>query len=214
MRVLVFSHVRLFSETLAAYLEGVKGVSEVTACHQADHLVDEALRWLPDIVLIDVIDERALGEARALTATPSDSTILAIGLPENEESVIACADAGLVAYVPRQAPMEELVTCMRNALKGECVCHPKISGRLLREVRRRQENSTEHIANALLTQRECEVLRLIGRGLSNKQIAQDLFLSVATVKNHLHNVFAKLHIHSRAEALARLRNEPWIARIA
>ncbi|MCP4936410.1 MAG: response regulator transcription factor [bacterium] len=103
---------------------------------------------------------------------------------------------------------------MLGALRGECVCNPLIAGSLLREVRRRQKIAHEQVGSELLTRRECEVLRLLGQGVSNKQIARELNLSVATVKNHVHNIFAKLNIHSRGEALARLRNEPWIARIA
>ncbi len=214
MRVYVFSHIRLFSEALAAYLESSNEISEVTACHRADHLVDEVLNFFPDIVLIDVTIECALIEARAVSDALPGIPIVAVALPENAEKVIACADAGLAGYISRQESVEELVAKMLGALRGECVCTPSISGSLLREVRRRQEFAHEHVVSELLTQRECEILRLLGRGLSNKRIAFKLDLSVATVKNHVHNIFAKLHIHSRGEALARLRDEPWIAGIA
>ncbi len=214
MRVCVFSHIRLFSEALAAYLRSCREISEVMACYQADHLVQEVLTFSPDIVLIDVVMECALNEARTVSDALPDIPILAVALPEKAEQVIACADAGLTSYIPRQGSMQELVTNMIGAVKGECACSPSISGSLLREVRRRQSFSHEHADNENLTQRECEILRLLGRGLSNKQMAKELVLSVATIKNHVHNIFAKLHIHSRGEALALLRNEPWIARIA
>ncbi len=214
MRVYVFSYIRLFSEALAAYLESSNEISEVTARHRADHLVEEVLDFFPDIVLIDVTIESALTEARAVSDALPGIPILAVALPENAEKVIACADAGLTGYISRQGSVEELVATMLGALRGECVCTPSITGSLLREVQRRQEFTNEQNLSEHLTRRECEILRLLGRGFSNKQIARELNLSVATVKNHVHNIFAKLNIHSRGEALARLRNEPWIARIA
>ena len=208
MRVCVFSHIRLFSDTLAAYLETCNEISEVTDCYQADHLVAEVLGFFPDIVLIDVTIECALIEARAVSGAIPEIPILAIALSEKAEKVIACADAGLVGYIPRQGSVKELVANMLGALRGECVCPPSITGSLLREVQQRQEFV---YVSKQLTQRESELLRLLGQGLSNKQIAHKLVLSAATVKAHLHNIFAKLHIHSRGEAMARLRNEPWIA---
>ncbi len=103
---------------------------------------------------------------------------------------------------------------MKMALNGECVCHPKIAGSLLREVRRRCEPDSKPTLTEALTNRECEILNLVARGLSNKQIANTLVISVATVKNHLHTIFAKLQVTSRAQAISLLRNEPWVVQFA
>lgn len=212
MHVFAFSYVRLFAEALVVSLEQCDGISKVIACHKANQLVEQALQESPDIVLIDVTTEQVLIEARAICEALPKTPIIAISLPENSEKVIACADAGLVGYVPRQASINELLTSMLNALKGECICNPKIAACLLREIRIRQKQTDKIFPTEMLTLRERELLHLIGRGFSNKQIARELQLSVATVKNHIHNIFTKLNVRSRAEVLAFLRNEPWIAK--
>lgn len=92
-------------------------------------------------------------------------------------------------------------------------CDPKVSGALLRELRSRRRKTTEEQGNDPLTRRECDVLRLLGRGASNKEIARQLGVSDATIKNHVHEVLAKLRVHRRAQAAARLREQPWIATV-
>jgi two-component system, NarL family, nitrate/nitrite response regulator NarL len=209
MRILIFSHIRLFGETLAISLRDTKCFSQVITCFQADVLVEVVTNAIPQIVLIDFASESALKEARSVCDKFPEIPVLAIALPERADKVISCADAGLVGYVPMEASMKELLTSIQRAIKCECDCHPKIAFDLLREIRRRQEH-VDSLVTKPLTQRESEILRLTGRGLSNKLIARELDLSEATIKNHLHNIFCKLQIHSRAEALAHLRNEPWI----
>ncbi len=204
-----FTHIRLFGETLAISLRDTKCFSQVITCFQADVLVEVVTDAIPEIVLIDFANECALKEARSVCNTFPDIPVLAIALPEDADKVILCADAGLAGYVPVQASMEELLSSIQRAIKGECSCHPKIAFNLLKEIRRRQEHVDSFVTKPL-TEREREILRLTGRGLSNKLIARELDLSEATIKNHLHNIFCKLQIHSRAEALAHLRNEPWI----
>ena len=118
-----------------------------------------------------------------------------------------------VSYVPRDASIAQLRNIIHMAMRGEVPCDPKVSAALLRELRVRQRQAIEEQANDPLTRRECEVLRLLGRGLSNKAIARQLILSEATVKNHVHEILTKLHVRRRAEATARFRDQPWIAQV-
>jgi DNA-binding NarL/FixJ family response regulator len=209
MRVLIFSHVRLFCETLSASLESWGDIYEVGTCSLADTLVEDVARFRPDIVLFHSASELSLGEVRAVSNAFPGTLILALAVPENPEQVIACADAGVTGYIPPQASVTDLHAMLQLAFKGECVCSRKIVGSLLREVRRRQ-SAGDLPESDPLTQREVEVLSLIGRGFSNKEIARELVLSIATVKHHVHNIFGKLRVSCRAQALTRLRNEPWL----
>ena len=219
MRVLVFSPVRLFGECVAAALQPCAEIERaVAACAVAD-LPAQCVDLPADIVLFDVTGERALGEARMLTSACPDTPVLALAVPELAEHVLACADVGLVGYVPREASVAELVTLMQMALRGECSCHPRVMGELFRELCRRQGNCAGALVNEALTGRENEILRLVGRGHCNKEIARELNLSVATVKNHLHNVFAKLGVQRRAQAVDRILGHgpartPWLDRLA
>jgi two-component system, NarL family, nitrate/nitrite response regulator NarL len=78
---------------------------------------------------------------------------------------------------------------------------------------RDRDEETDDAGCEPLTRRECQVLRLLGRGLSNKEIARHLTLSEATIKNYVHEVLVKLHVHRRAQAMTRFREEPWIANV-
>jgi DNA-binding NarL/FixJ family response regulator len=163
----------------------------------------------PDLVLFDVNSERLLLEARAFADAFPAVRLLALAMAEIPREVIACAEAGFSGYVARETSLDDLPTILQMALRGEVSCHPTITSSLLHEIRRRR-HGPESSRGEPLTRRECEVLRLVARGLSNKTIACQLGLSPATVKNHLHIVFGKLGVGGRAEAAARLRDEPWV----
>lgn len=194
---------RLFAEGVAACLDSPPE-SHAIACCQFDTVHDAAAAGRADIVLVDVTDRRVLAEARGLVHDFPDLRVIALALPEAADEVIACADHGFVSYVPRNACVEEMLDVVRRALREEVVCDPKVSGELMRELRRRRAMaSPSDPAGDELTRREREVLRLLGRRLSNKEIARQLCLSTATVKNHVHSILTKLKIGCRQEVQAR-----------
>jgi DNA-binding NarL/FixJ family response regulator len=208
--VVVYSPVRLFAEGVAACLDAQQDTRAV-ACHDVQSLGTELETGAADVVLVDVTDRRALEQGRALIQAFPDVKAIALALPEAAEDVIACADAGFVSYVPRNACVEDMCEVLRRALRDEVFCDPKVSGGLLRELRRRQAMSAPASEPGdELTRREREVLRLLGRRMSNKEIARQLCLSTATVKNHVHSILTKLNVHGRSEALARLQADPMI----
>jgi DNA-binding NarL/FixJ family response regulator len=135
---------------------------------------------------------------------------LALGLPERREDVVRHGRAGFVGYVARDATIDDLQAAISDAVAGRLQCPAEISGGLIRALFSREHPSTPRHAAASLTRRETEVLQMIGRGLSNKEIARDLDLSVATIKCHVHNVLAKLGVGHRSHAMRKVRAEPWI----
>ena len=211
MHLIVFSPILLFGESLAACLDTFDDVHVGATCRSAD-AVPGCVRDLdPDLVLFDVTGEEALAEARGVAHACPTTRLIALAIPEVPKEVIACADAGFAAYVPRQASIDELRGVMRMAIRGEARCHPRLIGHLMSELHRRR-GLEEPVELQPLTSRESEVLSLIGRGLSNKEVARALNLSVFTVKAHAHSIFAKLQVRGRGEAMARLRTMPWLGR--
>ncbi|MBR0804369.1 response regulator transcription factor [Bradyrhizobium japonicum] len=213
LRIVVYSPVRLFCEGVAACLEGDATVEAAICCHMAGDLVETVTGFAIDVVLVDVAQQSGLAEGRALASACPDVSIVALALGDASADVIDCADAGFISYVPRDAPISQLRAIIDMAMRGEVQCGPKVSGALLRELRSRQRKALEDQSSEPLTRRECGVLRLVGRGLSNKEIAQQLGVSEATIKNHVHGILAKLRVRRRAQAAARFRDQPWIARI-
>ena len=201
-------------ETLGACLRRADSIEDVLVRQDAVGLPSEARQFGADIVLFDVRAGEYLAIVRALTDELPETPVVALTLSPDVGQVIACADAGFVGWVPRDASLDELLSIICMAQRGETECDARIARSLLDEIRRRRDISARPDPDALLTRRETETLRLIGRGLTNKEIAQELSLSVATVKNHVHSILRKLRLSRRTEARALLSEQPWLIRSA
>jgi DNA-binding NarL/FixJ family response regulator len=129
---------------------------------------------------------------------------VALALPEAEADVIACAEAGASGYVPREGTLDDVEAVIESVARGEALCSPRIAATLLRRIAATAAERQPAPSEMRLTSREMEIIDLIDEGLSNKEIAQRLCIAVPTVKNHVHSILDKLHVHRRAEAVARL----------
>jgi DNA-binding NarL/FixJ family response regulator len=144
--------------------------------------------------------------ARALARDTPHARVVALAVPESERHVIACAEAGIVGYVAREASFTDLVAAIEGAARGEAHCSPRVAGGLLRRLGALSLERDQHeVGDARLTARELEIVGLIDRGLSNKEIATALSIGVPTVKNHVHHVLEKLGAERRSQAAARVR---------
>jgi DNA-binding NarL/FixJ family response regulator len=131
--------------------------------------------------------------------------VVLLTVPEVEQAVLPCIEAGIAGYVPRNGGLENLVTVIRSAARGEGVCSPRMVGRLWARLAHLARTQAAAAPVESLTGREREILAYIERGLSNKEIAAQLSIEIATVKNHVHKVLEKLHVRRRGEAVAALR---------
>jgi DNA-binding NarL/FixJ family response regulator len=212
--VLLYATARLFGEAVGACLRRDDLVDDVVVVHEALAVAETACRSEVDIVLYDVTAGGPLAAVRDLTDRLIELPVVGLTASPSADDVIAYADAGLVAWVPRDSTLEELVGVLGMALRGETVCDPKVTRSLVDELRRRRESCEIVEAAELLTRREAETVRLIGQGYTNKEIAAELYLSPATVKNHVHAVLSKLQLTRRAQVGELLREKPWLLRSA
>jgi two-component system, NarL family, nitrate/nitrite response regulator NarL len=205
LSVLIVSEVRLYREGLAELLAR-RGTLHVigTAIHTADALT-RACELEPAIVVLDYAAADSLSFSRALTQVRPDIRVVALGLPDSDDAVLAFAEAGIAGYVAREGSVDDVVAAIESAARGELRCSPQLAGTILRRLAWRAAVGGEMAPRSALTCRETEIVRLIDQGLSNKEIAVRLGIEVATVKNHVHNLLEKLRVHRRAEAAARLR---------
>ena len=141
---------------------------------------------------------------RALRDARPDAHVVALGVPEDESEVIACAEAGAAGLVTLEGSLDDLEAMLESVGRGETLCSPRVAAALLRRV---AALADDHAASghARLTAREREIVQLVDRGLSNKEIARELQIELTTVKNHVHNILDKLHVRRRADAAARVR---------
>lgn len=210
MKLVIITPVRLFGDGLAACLRNRPEIRLEAVIGDLGGLRRFLDRSETDVVLIDVTQGIDLDDLRAIALQYPAVALVALGLEEQRQSVIRCGRAGFRGYVDRHASVEHLCRALTDVLAGRLSCSAEISGGLLRALFSRPEAADSKIAEAL-TPREGEVLQLIGDGLSNKEIATQLRVSVATVKHHVHHVLHKLNLPRRAQAMRRVREAPWIA---
>lgn len=158
-----------------------------------------------DVVLVDASDdrERALDGVRRLRDALPLVKVLAFGVADEVDDVVDFAEAGARACLPRGAPFEELTLALHELHRERTRCPPALAARLVGRIEAlvREEPPAADPAEAELTGRERQVLALLAVGLTNKEIAQRLDVAVATVKNHVHNLLAKLGVHRRQDAV-------------
>jgi DNA-binding NarL/FixJ family response regulator len=164
-------------------------------------------------VLIDMAMPDSLATVRELAGLASCGRVVALSVPEHERTVLACAEAGIAAYVLREGSLADLVATVRGAVLGEAAISPRIAASMLRRLATLAHDLAPQPA-VVLTAREMEVAALLGDGLSNKQIGARLNIELATVKNHVHNVLEKLHVHRRGEAARHLHRTPHLTTFA
>lgn len=205
IRLLIVTDVRLYAEGLQEVLSHEAELEVVGTAPERDAAVALLCSGMPNVVLLDAALPQCMLTARALLEADPTVKLVALAVPETEEQVLACAKAGASAYVTRDASVRTLVETLLRVTRGELLCSPKMAGSLFQCIRKL---STAHTSTGPwpgLTSREQEVAELIGLGCSNKEIARRLSIEVATVKNHVHNLLAKLQVNRRGEATARLR---------
>ena len=212
MNIIVLTPVRLFGDGLTACLGMRPGITVVTVVNDLALLRDSLSITATDVVLIDVSQGIDLFDVRAIAAEWAGVALVALGLNEQRQEVIRCGRAGFAGYVARDATIDALCAALSEIVAGRLACPPEIAGGLLRALFGNEPSLQTSEAELALTRREGEVLALLGRGLSNKEIGSELCLSVATVKHHVHHVLVKMKLSRRAQAMRRFRDAPWIAR--
>lgn len=167
--------------------------------------VSETIRLRPDVVLMDVRMPQVDGieaTGRISSMHGIDSRVLILTTYDLDEYVFRGLRAGASGFLLKDVAPEELVRAIRVVAEGESLLSPSVTRRLIEEfVHIAEPTSAPSPELASLTEREREVLMLIGRGLANGDIAERLYLSLATVKTHVNRVFGKLGVRDRAQAV-------------
>jgi DNA-binding NarL/FixJ family response regulator len=202
-RVIIVSDVRLFREGLAHSLMRERAIEVAGVYGSADEAISALHETTPDVVLCDISQAHGLTAVRRLVAAQPPARIVAFAVAPDESDVVACAEAGIAGYVPRDGTVDDLVRAVEHATRGEALCSPRVAGNAFRRLARLSKTAGPPATG--LSPRELEIVGLIDEGLSNKQIARRLVITVATVKNHVHNILEKLNVRRRTEAAEVLR---------
>lgn len=202
-RVLLVDDQRTVREGLAALLELADGIEVVGAAEDGDRALQLVEQERPHVVLMDLrmpVMDGVEATAR-LRASHPDVAVVVLTTHADDESVFGALRAGAKGYLTKDAGAAEIVRAIRLVVAGQALLDPSVQARLLVHLDRTAADVAP-LKPAELTQRECEVLRLIARGLSNAEIARRLVVSEATVKTHVNHLFAKTGVRDRAQAVA------------
>jgi two-component system, NarL family, nitrate/nitrite response regulator NarL len=156
----------------------------------------------PEIVLLDVPEAARFREARAIGAMLPGPRVIAVGVPETEDEIVLCAEAGICGYVTPEASAEQLASTIASVARGELPCSARIAATLMRRVASLASAPPPAPPLYALTRRERQVVELVAQGLSNKEIAHCLAIEVTTVKTHVHHLLEKLQLRRRGELAA------------
>jgi two-component system, NarL family, nitrate/nitrite response regulator NarL len=202
--VFIVAEIRLFRDGLAELLGSRRRLEVAGAASHHEEALPLLHELRPAMALVDVAQPAALETVRAIVDGAPEVKVIALAVPELEPEVVHWAEEGTAGYVPRDAGLAELEACVHSVARGEALYTPRMAAALLRRVAALAGERRPEPPRAKLTFREREIAALIRDGLSNKEIASALSIEASTVKNHVHNILAKLGVHRRAEAVARL----------
>jgi DNA-binding NarL/FixJ family response regulator len=166
--------------------------------------VEQVRRHTPDVAIVDLNlpDGSGIDAIRQMVARTPDTAILVLTVSEREEDLTDAVLAGSRGYLLKDAPIETIVAGVRAVAAGEAILSPRVAATVLSRMRMNGRPSDAR-CDAQLSPREREVLRLVADGEDNAAIAQRLYISPHTVKNHISSILAKLHVANRIQAAVR-----------
>ena len=205
IRVLVVDDHSLFREGLIALLRAAPQTDVVGGARSGGEALAQALQSEPDIVLMDIKmpDMNGIEATRRILAARPQTGIIMLTMLEDDDSLFAAMSAGARGYILKGAEKAEVLQTIEAVAGGQALFGPQIAARLSRLFSR--ERGAQPAAFPQLTGRESELLDLIAQGANNGEIAAALHISGKTVSNHISNIFNKLQVADRAQAIVKAR---------
>ena len=205
MRIILVDDHRLVTEMLSQAFQKAPDIEVVGIATNGEDGVAMARKFRPDVVLMDVEMTGISGveAARAIVADSPRTKVVMLTAVDDQRTILDAMESGAVGYLTKdRAMMEDVADAVRRAHQGEIMLPTALIGRLVSSLaaRKREQVERDHMVERL-TQREQEILSLIGEGADNKTIAERLVVSPHTVRTHVQNLLAKLGAHSKLEAL-------------
>ncbi len=186
-------------------------VAEAGDGEQAVNLVAE---YCPDIVIMDIELPKLNGieATKRIKASNPAISVLVLTAYDNDQYVFALLEAGAAGYLLKDASTNELIQAIRAVHAGELVLHPLVARKVINHFAKgaRTDSVNQTVESDILTGREMDVLKLASKGLTNREIAEELNISFRTVQAHLSNVFGKLEVGSRTEAVLHALSRGWL----
>ena len=203
--MLVVDDHALFRRGLQMVLEQEPDIEVVGEAGDGGEAVERAAETTPDIVLMDVRMPKRGGidATTAIKEVVPSAKIIMLTISDEEADLYDAIKAGAMGYLLKEISIEEVASAIRSVHGGQSLISPSMASKLITEfATMRRGDDPKQLPAPRLTDRELEVLKLVAKGLANRDIAKQLYISENTVKNHIRNILEKLQLHSRIQAVA------------
>jgi NarL family two-component system response regulator LiaR len=212
IRILIADDHAFVREGTRRILEQEPDLEVVAEAGDGEETVKLACNLKPDVALVDVAMPKLDGieATRRIKALCPAVAVLVLSAYDDDQFIFGLLEAGAAGYLLKSVRGQEIVDAIRAVHAGESVLHPSVARKVLNRFAGVSGKQRERKSLDLLTEREMEVLKMVTKGLSNKDIADGLCLSVRTVQGHLANIFNKLRVSSRTEAVVHALKEGWV----
>lgn len=212
IRVLLADDHVLVRQGTRELLEREEDIEVVAEADDGEEAVRLATSQCPDVAIMDIAMPKLNGieATRQIKALHPATAVLVLTAYDDDEYIFALLEAGAAGYLLKDVHANELIKAIRAVYGGESVLHPAIARKVINRLAQPADKRTEESALDQLTERELEVLRLGAKGMTNREIARELVISVRTVQAHLSNVFSKMGVGSRTEAVVHALRKGWL----
>ena len=200
VRVMIVDDHEMVRQGAAGYLEAQPDIAVVAQAESGQQAVALVQEHVPDVVLMDLVMPGIDGveATRRIKDLSPRTHIIVLTSFHQDEFIFPALQAGAISYLLKDVKAAELVEAIHRAARGEATLHPRVAARLVKEFQ--SEDLTTASPYAVLTDREMEVLGLVAKGHKNSTIAEELVISLGTVKGHVSNILGKLHLADRTQA--------------
>jgi NarL family two-component system response regulator LiaR len=212
IRILLADDHVLVRQGTRELLEQEEDMEVVAEAGDGEEAVQLATRQRPDVAIMDIAMPRLNGieATKQIKALRPATAVLVLTAYDDDQYIFALLEAGAAGYLLKDVHADELIKAIRAVNAGESVLHPAIARKVINRFAQPADRRTEESTLDQLTERELEVLKLAAKGMTNREIASELVISVRTVQVHLSNIFSKIGVGSRTEAVLHALRQGWI----
>ena len=198
-------------ESIRHFLEREANFEVVGEAGDGEEAVRMVSQLKPDVIVMDISMPRLNGieATKQIKALQPSAVVLILTAYDYEQYIFPLLEAGAAGYLLKDVSSRELISAIQTVYRGEAVLHPAIARKVMERLRQPKLEPTGERVSDLLTERETSILKMAAKGMSNSDIAQELHLSVRTIESHLGNIFNKLGVGSRTEAVIQAMKRGW-----
>jgi NarL family two-component system response regulator LiaR len=198
-------------ESIRQFLEREANFEVVGEAGDGEEAVRMVSQLKPDVIVMDISMPKLSGieATKQIKALQPSAVVLILTAYDYEQYIFPLLEAGAAGYLLKDVSSRELISAIQTVYRGEAVLHPAIARKVMERLRQPKVEPTGERASDLLSERETSILKMAAKGMSNSDIAQELHLSVRTIESHLGNIFNKLGVGSRTEAVIQAMKRGW-----